>query len=172
MSLTTNPYWSWIQPGQNGKTDEEWGGVGTESRWILGLTLSQKCCWEERWRERLERLCYSIPHSCPGNSGTAEPVCWILHMKGEGDGEKVLPFKGPRWQRNSEKAHGIRESKHRGLPRQLYGLFKAKSVPPFYAVQDPSHGTVIFPPQLTQCTSPLGEQQMVLTAKPIPIFNS
>lgn len=137
MPLTTNPSWSWIQPGQNGKT-----GVRSEEGWELSPAeslgwLSQKCCWEGRWRERLERLCYSIPH--PVLATQWQQSCWILHMKGEGDGEKVLPFKEPRWQRTSEKAYGIRESKftlfwvrHRrqaactgGLPGQLDGLFRA-----------------------------------------------
>lgn len=89
---------------------QEWGGVGTESHWILGLTvpkvlLRRKVAWEA-WETV---LLHST--SCPGNSVTAEQTCWILHMKGEGDGEKVLPFKEQRWQRNSEKAYGIRESK-------------------------------------------------------------
>lgn len=60
-----------------------------------------------------------------------------------------------------------------GAPQAaVWALQSQLSVLPFYAVQDLSHGTVIFPPQLTQCTSPLGEQRTVLTAKPIPIFNS
>lgn len=40
------------------RSEEGWELSPAES---LGW-LSQKCCWEGRWRERLERLCYSIPH--------------------------------------------------------------------------------------------------------------